>query len=105
MGIPHTRNKGVTAIDFSRISLLRSFYVHSKYRNGAGSEPVGRKLLRRALQFCRYELDTIPALTVIADSSFTKKAIQLYAGEGGSYLGTTRDNGMKANHLMHVFIF
>lgn len=105
MGIPYMQKEGVICLNFSKIAMLKAFYVHSKYRNAESYEPVGRKMLRKSLSFCRYELGVVPILTVLADSKFTEKAIELYVGEGGAYLGTTRDAGKAENHLMHVFVF
>ncbi|MFD0797173.1 hypothetical protein ACFQZJ_06865 [Maribacter chungangensis] len=103
--IPTVKEEGEVIIDFTKIAMIKSLYVHQKFRVSENKNSIGRKLLRKAINHCRIELNSIPLLTVIADREFTEKAIKLYTEEGGSFLGTCRDGNQKQGHLMHIFVF
>ncbi|MPW27800.1 hypothetical protein F9L16_02170 [Agarivorans sp. B2Z047] len=105
VGIPQLNEKGSSSINLNRMSHIQSFYTHSDIRNEYGFENIGRKLFRECVSYSRNQLGLIPFLSVIADSEFTQRAIELYVGEGGAYIGTTRDAGRADQHLVHVFIF
>ena len=103
--VPYLKVDGELQVNFEKFAMMKSLYVHNQFRKSSNNNSIGRKLLRSAINYCRIELNAIPFLTVIADREYSEKAIKLYIGEGGSFIGTCRDGNKKNGHLMHVFIF
>jgi len=105
LGVPVIGIGEKLEVDLQKVAMLKTFYVHQDFRKENCRLSIGRLMLRRAISFCRNELNCVPMLTVLADTEFTEKAISLYVAEGASYLGFTFDAGDVNNHKVHVFIF